>query len=61
MKNLITYNSHPRSMFPFNLLVIIWKGEGGRRLKLDVQVQGDGRILDVAGQWGWEEGVLKIG
>ena len=32
--------------------------EGGVRLKLDDQVQGGGRILDVAGQVGW--GVLKI-
>ena len=30
----------------------------GVRLKLDVQGQGGGRILDVAGQVGW--GVLKI-
>ena len=29
------------------------------RLKLDVQGQGGGRILDVDGQEGW--GVLKIG
>ena len=35
------------------------EGRGGVRLKLDVQGQGDGRILDVAGQGGW--GVLKIG
>ena len=31
-KDLITYNSHPKIMFPFNWLVIIWRGlegEGG--------------------------------
>ena len=32
---------------------------GGVCLNLDVQGQGDGRILDVDGQGGW--GVLKIG
>ena len=35
------------------------EGEGGVRLKFDVQDQGGGRILDVAVQGGW--GVLKIG
>ena len=49
-KNLITYNSYPWIMFSFNWLVIIWTEEGGIRLKLDVQGQGGGRILDVA--WG---------
>ena len=34
------------------------RGEGAR-LKLDVQGQSSGRILDVDGQVGW--GVLKIG
>ena len=43
-------------MFPFNWLVIIWRG-GGVRLKLDVQGQEGGKILDVAGQVGW--GVLE--
>ena len=33
------------------------RGGGGVRLKLDVQGQGGGRILDVDGQRGW--GVLK--
>ena len=33
--------------------------ERGVRLKLDVQDQGGGRILDVDGQGGW--GVLKSG
>ena len=59
-KDLITYNSHPRITFLFNCLVIIWRGRGFR-LKLDVQGQGVGRILDVAGQGGWRRGVLKIG
>ena len=44
-------------MFPFNRLVIICRGSGGS-LKLDVQCQVGGRILDKAGG-GW--GVLKIG
>ena len=35
------------------------RGEGGVRLKLDVEGQGTGRILDVDGQGWW--GVLKIG
>ena len=40
-------------MFPFNWLVITENGRvRGFRLKLDVQGQGDGRILDVAGQEG---------
>ena len=40
-------------MFPFNWLVITENGRvRGFRLKLDVQGQGDGRILDVAGQGG---------
>ena len=34
-------------------------GVGGVRLKLDVQGQEGGRILDVDGQGGW--GVLKTG
>ena len=39
-------------MFPLNWLAIIWRG-GGIRLKLDVQGEGGGRILDVAGKGGW--------
>ena len=52
-------NSHPWIMFSFNWLVIIWRDEaggewkGGGRLKLDVQGQGGGRILDVDEQGGW--------
>ena len=42
---------------------IIWRGGrgggGAGRLKLGVQGQGGGRILDVDGQGGW--GVLKTG
>ena len=37
-------------MFSLNWLVIIWRG--GRPLKLDVQGQGDGIMLDVDGQGG---------
>ena len=39
-------NSHPWIKFSFNRLIIIWR-EGEVRLKLDVQGQGGGRILDV--------------
>ena len=56
-KDLIKYNSHPWIMLSFNWLVIIWRE--GVRLKLDVQGQGGGRILDLDGQRGWV--VLKIG
>ena len=56
-KDLITYNIRPWIMFSFNWLVVIWRG--GCRLKLDVQGQGGGRILDVDGHGGWV--VLKIG
>ena len=52
-KDLITYNSHPRIMFPFNWLVIIWRG-GGVCEKLDIQGQRGGRNLDVPGQVGGE-------
>ena len=54
-KDLITYNIYPRIMFPFNWLIIICRGvgEGRARLKLDVQGQVGGRILDVA----WTVGV----
>ena len=45
-------------MFSLNWLAIIWRG-GGIRLKLDVQGEGGGRILNVAGKGGL--GVLKIG
>ena len=50
-------NNHPWIIFPFNWLVIIWrvgKGGGGKgfRLKLDVQGQGGGIILDVDAQEG---------
>ena len=63
-KDLITYNSHHWIMFYFNWLVIIWREResGGGRwgcLKLCVQGQGDGRILDIAGQGRW--GIWKIG
>ena len=50
-KDLITYNSHPWKLFSFNGLTIIWRE--GARLKLDVQGQGGGGILDVDGQRGW--------
>ena len=43
-------------MFPFNWLVIIWRG-GWVRLKLDFQGQEGGKMLDVAGQVG--RGVLE--
>ena len=50
-KDLITYNSNPRIIFPFNWPVIIRRRGGGRvSLKLDVQGQGSGRIMDVAAQ-----------
>ena len=49
-------NRHPLIMFSFNWLIIIWRAEV--RLKLDVQGQGGGRILDVDGQGRW--GVLKL-
>ena len=56
------YNSHPRIMFRFKRLVIIWRrqweGGGGIRLKLEVLGQGSRRVLDLAGQGGWE--ILKI-
>ena len=46
-------------------LLIDWlsfgEGGGGVRLKLDVQDQGDRRILDVDGQGQGGGGVLKIG
>ena len=42
----------------FNWLVIIL-GEGRDRLKVDIQGQGGGRILDVYGQG--RPGILKIG
>ena len=52
-KDLITYNSHPWIM----VFQIDWLSLGERRdcLKLDVQGQGGGRILDVDGQrrWWW--------
>ena len=53
--------SHPWIMFFFWLTGyhLEREGEGGVRLKFDVQDQGGGRILDVAVQGGW--GVLKIG
>ena len=38
--------------------VCVWGGGGGVRLKLEVQSQGNGKILDVDGHVGW--GVLKI-
>ena len=46
------------SFNPFNSLVIIWRErererERGGCLKLDVQGQGGGKILDVARQEGW--------
>ena len=42
------------SFNPFNSLVIIWRQiERGGCLKLDVQGQGGGKILDVARQGGW--------
>ena len=47
-------DSHPRIIFPFNWLVIIWKGHVC--LKLDVQCQRGGRILDVARQGGCGRG-----
>ena len=48
-------------MFSVDGVVIIWRERsgGGICLKLDVQVQGGGRILDVAEQGGW--GALKTG
>ena len=48
-------------MFPFNWMIIVWRGveEGRARLKLDVQGQGGGRILDLA--WTVGVGLLKIG
>ena len=42
--------SHASIIFSFNWLVIIWRR--GIRLKLDVQVQVGGRILDVDGKGG---------
>ena len=39
-KDLITYNSHPWIIFPFNWLVIIWRG---RRVCLQFDVQPQGR------------------
>ena len=51
-KDLITYDSHPWIMFSFIWLVIIWRWRVVH-LKLDVQSQGGGRILDVAGQARW--------
>ena len=49
-------DSHPRIIFPFNWLVIIWRA--ALRLKLDVHGQGSGRKLDVDGQGG--EGSRKL-
>ena len=49
-KGVITNNSHPWIMFSFNWLAIVWRE--GVRLKLDVQGQGVGSILDVNGQGG---------
>ena len=40
-------NSHLWFMLSFNWLVVIWRKREGVRLKLDVQSQGGGRILDV--------------
>ena len=57
-KCLITYNSHLWIMFSFNWLVIIWREGRGVSLKLDVQGQRGGRILDVDGQSGW--GLSKL-
>ena len=37
-------------MFPFNWLVIIWRG--GVHLELDIQGQGGGKLLDVDWQGG---------
>ena len=56
-KDLIKCNGHPWIMLSFNWLVIIWRGRGKGGGGAFVG-QGDGRILDVAGQGGW--GVLKI-
>ena len=56
--DMMPYSSHPWIMFSVNWLVIIWSGGGEICLKLDVQGQEGGRILDVDGQGGW--GVLKI-
>ena len=56
--DMMSYISHPWIMFSVNWLVIIWSGGGEICLKLDVQGQEGGRILDVDGQGGW--GVLKI-
>ena len=50
-KDLIRFNSYPWIMFSFNWLAVIWRG-GRVRLKLDVQGQAGGNILDVAGQEG---------
>ena len=49
-KDLITYNSHPWIMFSLSWLDIIWRG--GVRLKLYLQGQGGGRILEVDGRGG---------
>ena len=38
--------------------IVCWRGWGDVRLKLDVQGQGDVKILNVDGQKGW--GVLKL-
>ena len=56
--DMMSYSSHPWIMFSVNWLVIIWSGGGEVCLKLDVQGQEGGRILDVDGQGGWS--VLKI-
>ena len=42
--------SHPLVMFSFNCLVIICRGRASVYLRLDVQGQGSGRILNVAAQ-----------
>ena len=50
--DMMSYSSHPWIMFSVNWLVIIWSGGGEVCLKLDVQGQEGGRILDVDGQVG---------
>ena len=55
--DMITSNSHPWIMFSFKwliIVIIILSGRGrGVRLKLDVQGQEGGRILNVDGKGGW--------
>ena len=50
-EGLITYNSHPRIMFSFKGLVMIWRE--GVCFKLDIQSQEGKRISDIVGQRGW--------